>query len=315
MTNEETVFAITADQGAFGNQALALARSIQTHHPDAGIVVFVPETGARHMSSGLLEGLGEIATVEIGPYPDPEYPISAQLRAFELAAERSGVERAVMLDTDIILLDSLTFSADDAALSARPCTLRGSFWTNNVSIPVWETLYERYGFDEPTRRVSSVLGGELPYPFYNSAVVVAHDLSIPKRLLDVTMDIRSENSNNIVESAGNETPLFYSDQVALSLLAQEYPFTQLLLKNNYPVTAFLRIPSSVAGLHYGDRKLLSTALPQTEWDEYAELLELESDTKNWMRRALSVGWFRVANRIPYRFQTFLRRVANSRHAP
>ena len=175
-----------------------------------------------------------------------------------------------MLDTDIVLLDRLSFPARDAALSARPCTLRGSFWTNNVSVPVWKLLYTRYDIPEPEHSISAVLGGELPYPFYNSAAVVARDLSLPGRLLQMAMDIRADEGADVTEAAGSQTPLFYSDQVALSLLAQGTSFAALPLKSNYPVPAFLRVPQSVAGLHYGNRALLSTALPQREWEEYAE---------------------------------------------
>lgn len=315
MTDEETVFAITADEGVFGAQALVLARSIREHHPESDIVVFIPEMGASAMSNSLLGKLENDATVEVGPYPDDDYPITAQLRAFELAAERSGVEQAIMLDTDIVLLDRLSFPARDAELSARACTLRGSFWTKNVSIPVWKLLYARYDIPEPEHSISAVLGGKLPYPFYNSAAVVARDLSLPSCLLELSMEIRADEDGDVAEAAGNRTPLFYSDQVALSLLAQETPFAALPLTNNYPVPAFLRVPPSVAGLHYGNRAFLSTSLPQHEWDEYAELLELDSSQTNWGKRAMSAGWFRIANRLPYRTQTFIRSLANSRHAP
>jgi hypothetical protein len=315
MTDGTTAFAITADEGVFGVQALVLARSIEEHHPDSDIVVFVPEPGASNMSRELMDELAAVASVEIGPYPDSGYPITAQLRAFELAAERDGIDQAVMLDTDILLLDSLSFPADDADLSARPCTLRGSFWTNEVSVPTWESLYERYDLSEPTESVSAVLGGELPYPFYNSAAVVARDLSLPKQLLDLSVEIRADESSDVAAATGSETPLFYSDQVALSLLAQEVPFEKLELRNNFPVPAFLRVPSSVAGLHYGNQRFLSTALPASEHEKYAELLGLKSSPANWARRVVSAGWFRVANRLPYDVQTFVRRVANSRHAP
>lgn len=315
MTDESTAFAVTADEGILGAQALALSRSVRKHHPGSDVVVFVPESGASNMSRDLLDRLGDVASIKIGPYPDSGYPITAQLRAFELAAECSGVDRVVMLDTDIILLDSISFSADGAALSARPCTLRGSFWSTDVSVPVWEKLYERYDLPEPDRSVSAVLGGKLPYPFYNSAVVVARDLSLPSRLLELSMEIRDDPNAYVQDVAGSRTPLFYSDQVALSLLAQEASFSELPLEDNFPVPAFLRVPSSVAGLHYGNRELLSTALPANERSEYAELLELDFDLRNWGSRVLSVGWFRVANRLPYDIQTFIRRMANSRHAP
>jgi len=315
MTDEETAFAITADEGFFGAQALILVRSIRKHHPESDIVVFIPEMGAAVMSNSLLAELEKDAIVKVGPYPDDSYPITAKLRAFELAAGQSGVEQAVMLDTDMILLNRLSFSDGDAALSARPCTLRGSFWSNKVSVPVWKLLYTRYDIPEPEHSISAVLGGELPYPFYNSAAVVARDLSLPGRLLQMAMDIRADDGADVADAAGSKTPLFYSDQVALSLLAQETPFATLPLKSNYPVPAFLRVPTSVAGLHYGNRTLLSTALPQHEWDEYAELLELSLTPANWGRRALSAGWFRVANRLPYRAQMFIRGLADSRHAP
>lgn len=315
MNDDETVFAITADEGVFGAQALVLMRSIREHHPESDIVVFIPETGASAMANHLLAELEKDAIVEVGPYPDDDYPITAQLRAFELAAERSGVEQAVMLDTDFVLLDRLSFPAKDAALSARACTLRGSFWTKELSIPIWKLLYTRYNIPEPEHSISSVLGGKLPYPFYNSAAVVARDLSLPRQLLELSMEIRADEGADVVEAAGSRTPLFYSDQVALSLLAQRTSFTTLPITNNYPVPAFLRVPSSVAGLHYGNRALLSTALPQHKWDEYGELLELNSTPANWGKRVLSTGWFRVANRLPYRAQTFIRRLANSRHAP
>lgn len=315
MIDDETVFAITADEGVFGAQALVLVRSIREHHPESGIVVFIPETGASAMANHLLAELEKDAIVEVGPYPDDDYPITAQLRAFELATEQSGVEQVVMLDTDIVLLDRLSFPARDVALSARACTLRGSFWTNDVSVPVWELLYTRYNIPEPEHSISAVLGGELPYPFYNSAAVIARDLSLPGQLLELSMEIRADEGSAVAEAAGSRRPLFYSDQVALSLLAQKTSFTTLPLTNNYPVPAFLWVPPSVAGLHYGNRALLSTALPQHKWDEYAELLELNSSPVNWGKRVLSAGWFRIANRLPYRAQTFIRRLANSRHAP
>lgn len=310
----DTAFAITADAGDFGAQALALARSVRTQYPDAEIVVFVPESGAAEMADALLADLRAVATVEVGPAPDPDYPITAQLRAFELAAERP-VDRVVMLDTDVLLLDELRVPDSDAALLARPCTLRGSFWTNDVSTDVWAALYERYDLPEPIEPVSAVLGGELPYPFYNSAVVVARDTSLPARLLERTLDVRDAAREMVAEAAGSATPMFYSDQIALSLLAQEVSFDVLPLENNYPVPAFLRVPSSVAGLHYGNRAFLGTALPDEAWADYADLLDLDPSLSDWGRRVASWTWFRVANRLSYASQTRIRRVANSRHAP
>lgn len=315
MDEGRTAFAITADEGIFGTQAVALARSIRTTHPKADIVVFVPDNGESRLSDDLIGALEEVATVEFGPYPDPSYPITSKLRAFELAASRPNVDRAVMLDTDIVLLNELTWPSETAALVARPCTLRGSFWTSAESTKVWNMLYDRYELDPPEEAVSAVLGGDLPYPFYNSAVVIAQDLSLPGRLLDRTLDIRENAREAVIDAAGSETPLFYSDQVALSLLAQEVSFEILPLENNYPVPAFLRTPSSVAGLHYGNREFLATALPGAEMDAYADLLELDASASNWARRIVSVVWFRLANYLPYGVQTSIRRLADSRHAP
>ena len=310
-----TAFGITADTGIFGAQALALGRSIRETHPDSEIIVFIPRNDQPTVSEDLLEELRKIGTVEYGPYPHSEYPVTSKLRAFELAAERPGITRAVMVDTDVLFTNQLTWPDETADLAVRPCTLRGSFWSRKESIPVWEWLYEKYDVENPKKPMSAVLGGEIPFPFYNSGVVIAQDLTIPEKLLETTLKIYEEAREPVRERIGSVTPLFYSDQVALALLAQSVSLELMPLRNNFPVPAYLRTPQSIAALHYGDRNILATALNEAEWEKYGDLLELNDSNMNWSNRLISVAWFHLANRLPYSTQTAIRRLANSRHAP
>lgn len=309
-----TAFAITADAGELGRQAAALARSIRAHHPDATTLAFVPEAGFEALSESVRTSLAEHATVATGPMPDPDYPISAQLRAFELAAERTSADRLVMLDTDILLLEALSLSVAPAPIHARPATLCGSFWTKARANDVWELLYDTFEVVPPAGPFRSVLGGRMPFPFYNAAVVVTHDPTIPARLRERTAAVREVARERVRRDAGHDGPLFYADQVALTLLAVEQGHGRLGLDRNYPVPAFPTVPGSVQALHYGSPAFLGTVRDDDRWRAVAADLP-PGGIEPFLRRAASVGWFRLADRLPYRWQTRIRRLAGSRHAP
>jgi hypothetical protein len=238
-------FATTTDTGALAAQARLLARSVRAVHPDAPLLVTLPAESAGDLDPAVRDELDRLATVVVEPYPLPEYPISAQLRAFELAAARFDADRTVMLDTDTLLLGPFDPPALSAPLAARQASIRTTFWGSAASTDAWARVYDRYGVAPPDADLRGAIDGQPIAPYWNAGVVVAEDPALPGELLALTRDLATDPPG-VDED-------FFTDQVALAVLAARHGLDTLSDRYNYPLLGHVGVPDDVRVLHYSAR--------------------------------------------------------------
>lgn len=238
-------FATTTDAGPLAGQARLLARSVRASHPDAPLVVLLPAESDDALDPDLRAELDRLATVVVEPYPLPEYPISAQLRAFKLAAERFDADRTVMLDTDTVLLDRFDLSSLDAPLAARQASIRTTFWGSASSVAAWRRVYERYSVAPADVDLQGAIDDQPITPYWNAGVVVADDPALPGELLELTRDLAADPPG-VAED-------FFTDQIALAVLAARHGIDTLPDRYNYPLLGHVTVPDDVRVLHYSAR--------------------------------------------------------------
>jgi hypothetical protein len=263
-------FATTTDVGPLAEQAVLLARSVRATHPDAPLVVYLPSDADGELDPDRRAELERLATVEVGPYPIPDYPISAQLRAFEIAAERFGARYTVMLDTDVLVLRRVHLPETDAPLLARQASVSTNFWTTPGEAPgaAWQDVYDRSGVPEPDVALRGAIDGQPIRPFWNAGVVATSDPTLPSELLEVTGGLVERPPAGVAEA-------FFNDQIALAVLAARHGIYTLPVEYNFPLLGRLRVPDDVVVLHYNERRLLRRLWNPRMRDRVAEVASID----------------------------------------
>jgi len=226
------------------------------------IVVFIPECSRGSLSKSSLNQFRSAAKVVWGEIPIPEYPISALLAAFVAAEQATETEYVVALDTDTILLDSISVQGD-YDVWVRPVDVGAQYWGSQDAIYDWQTLYEYFGLTMPSQDeyiVASVDRRKIP-PYWNSGVVVTTDRSLPQRWLEYT---EAMYDNDVLPVSRGE---FFLDQLSLALVTRQNRVCKLDEVANYPLGGRLRLPPDVSLVHYGDRRNLSRVFSQPARDQ------------------------------------------------
>ena len=245
-------FAITADSGELELQADILLHSIRQTYPDVPILVFIPDSSLEDIKDEVLERWKASATIKTGPFPIPEYPISAQIKALVEAERQFNTQYLVTLDTDTILLDYLKIYGD-GNVWLRPADVGAQYWASEESIDKWKTLYQHFNYELPDpfiQRTASVDQQKIP-PYWNSGVIVTTDRTLPSRWLEYTETVFNDNAVPISKKE------FFIDQITLALAVSENDVGNLTERENFPLGGRIIIPKDTAVVHYGDRHNLT----------------------------------------------------------
>lgn len=298
----DATYAVTADTGPLGEQAVLLCTSIRAQDPSADIYIFIPTASFDSLANDVHEALNRAGTIVTGDIPISEYPISALQQAFIEAAHRSDDRYLVALDTDTVLLDSITLPRPDADLYAAPAGLGTEYWTSRASMGVWAELYQQYDLDVPEQRLRSMVDSRSIPPFYNAGVVVTTDPTLPQEWLDVTQDTFAESSPAAGES-------FYNDQLGLALAAATRDVSLLSDRQNYLLEAHVDCPSDVDVLHYGSLRSLSRVRNQTVCDQLNRYgwTPHELSLTDWTQCGLELASCQSSRVLPYAVRDRVRR--------
>lgn len=241
----DITFAITTDTGRLAEQSRLLCKSIDTYHPDAEIINFIPESSIHDLSNRSKKYFEKNSTVVTGEIPIPEYKISAKLKSFRKAASISNRKYIIMLDSDTVLVSQLALPDNDADLYVKPVGVGAVHWGSTEAIGDWKKLYDRFDVSFPSKRIQSTVDKHVIFPYWNSAVVISCDKTVPQELMEMTEIIFREE---IIER--DETHFF--DQLALAVLSETRNVTQLWELQNYPLYARLLCNPRAQILHYMD---------------------------------------------------------------
>lgn len=250
---QEATFATTTDSGSLEKQSVLLCESLRRYYPDSRIVNFVPDSAIQDISEEARQFFETNTTVVTGEMPIPSYEPSAKLAAFSHAASVADDGYLVLLDSDVVLLSTITLPDDDAALYVKPVDKGVQYWGSSESLSDWRKLYDYFGVPFPTRRVRSTIDRRVILPYWNAGVVITDDRSIPDRLLEMTERIVTEDITDWTET-------IFSDQLALAVLSETTTVSRMWELQNYPMNDRLTCPRDVQVLHYREFQHLRRVL-------------------------------------------------------
>jgi hypothetical protein len=257
-SGDEVVFSLTTDADPLDAQASLLVRSLRDSYPDAPVVTFVPEGRLDEVAPAARRYLRAETDVVEGPFPIPEYPLSALHGAFTRAPERyPDADYYVAVDTDTAVLNRLRLPRPDADLYAGPEYVGAARWASaDGPRAPWDRLFAATGVDPPAdddRLVAPADGEEMWPPYYNGGLVVAGDPAVPARWLELTREVLTGDA-----VAGEP---YFAEQIALAVLAADRDTAVLDPPANHLMGASLRVPAETQVLHYQYEDTFSTLRP------------------------------------------------------
>jgi hypothetical protein len=230
---EDIAFCLAGGDGKVGEMAVYCVRSIRQHHPDAPVVVVVPETESVSREYDSLD-----ATVVRAALPVPEYPISAKVNALRVAQAEIAADTYVLLDSDIFVTAPLEPGAFDGDVCALP-VIQSKYPWNDAPAEKWLPLYERFDVSPPSEPVVHRDGVGLRFPYFNAGVVITSVTDLGEVWVERTGALFGEIEDD-----------YFSDQVALGLTAAEHDPEGLPLTYNMGVVGKLVAPRRSRILHY-----------------------------------------------------------------
>lgn len=264
--------------GELEKKAKYLLESIR-ENVDVGkedIYVYLVNEEESQISDETIGKFKDCASLIRGPTHIEDYPVSSLHNALLEASKRSDKDYLALLDTDIILRDNLDLeNLEDYELHIKPEGLGNThFWTREESQDEWRRLFDKFGFEYPEEKMkSSADGKEMAVPYYNSGVIITKNNKFPKRWKDLSRQVWEETED------------YYSEMVALAMLATEYEVNNLEETYNYPSCLYLNVPKSAKVIHYHDldsfyrnitfNKNLRKSIRETLREDYSNLGALE----------------------------------------
>lgn len=236
--NKEPTICFAAGSGKFEKMAVYLAKSID-YNTQYNSVVFIPDSEADDISDNSLSLLDELCTEVIrGKTTISDYGQSAKLDAFAAAANRYDPPY-ILVDTDVLVFDSLHIQFDTADVFAKPVDIGAQYWGSNAAISDWREIYASHGLEFPNIRTKSTVDGRQILPYYNAGVVATSHREIPRRWVELTESVFPQIHQP-----------FYADQVSLAMIMSEFDHSELGEQENYPASVRLFFDSDISILHY-----------------------------------------------------------------
>lgn len=238
-------FSVSVGGKRLSKQAEYLFKSVRNYHPEGRIFAYVTEKEVSEISNERLSRIEDLATLIVGDMPIPTYPISAKVAAMKTAAERTDFQYLVSLDSDILLLDELSeylSEAGSADVHMKPVDVSTTYWAQNGSSADWEFVASELGFDTPSRTIRSTVDNNQIYPYYNAGVIIAENKEFAYDWYQTTLNVY-----DVIKETDNS---YYSDQIALGLLSQNYSVNELSEAENYPLPHYSGTPEDVTVLHH-----------------------------------------------------------------
>lgn len=262
---EKVAILLVVESGYLEQQAKLLIRSIlkfyRSEKYELDIFAFSPrknhkpskETKAflkQHITHYFEEDLNEEYT---------EFPLingHFGARFFEQNFPEYG--HVMLLDTDTVFLNNFAFilDAQDQGVFVAPVDNKGVGITGNTDKDhaFWQNLYGHLGIALPQRRVTTRVGREKIWPYYNAGFV--YKKNIPGFFTQWLSDFQAIYQSDIrsLFSGKDGSKTIFLEQVALALTSERYTSTVHLLPDtmNYPIPFHPRLSQRSDGLQLMD---------------------------------------------------------------
>jgi hypothetical protein len=236
----DLTYVVTVDNNKFAKKAIYQIKSINQNNPSADIFAYVTEgRGTDSLSEKEWSWLENQATIETGPVPIPDYPISAKTRAAAKASESVDSNYLLILDSDMLILDEIDIP-EEGEISMTPVNIGDQEWGQEKKKQDWTQLCEKYGIEYPDSTIYSTVDKKpLPFPMYNVGVVFMENNDFAGRWEKIEKEM--------YEKYGE---FHFLHQIAASLLAADYNVNVLPEVYNYPLNIRYYCPKKVKILHY-----------------------------------------------------------------
>jgi len=233
---DDLAFVFAAGEDKYDEQGLYLARSIARTNPESPLFVYVPD--GEHPEHE--DELGEVGTIVRGEPTIPEYGISTKIDALIAAEQTAESDYLLLLDTDTLVLDTITVHRSGSDLYLKPVDVGLQYWgRESESKDTWRELATDANLPVPEWRLRSTFDSNPIPPYWNAGFVLTANQGFGKRWMQLVQDIYP-----------NIPYEWHADQVALGLLSQEYDVEELDNRYNYPLHLRLRLRDDAKVIHY-----------------------------------------------------------------
>jgi hypothetical protein len=281
---DDLAFVFAAGEDKYDEQGLYLARSIARTNPDASIIVYVPNGE----SPGHEDELAEIGTIVRGEPTIVEYGISRKIDALIAAETAAESDYLLLLDTDTLVLDTITVHQSGKNLYLKPVDVGLQYWgRESESRDDWTEIATEANLPVPEWQHRSTFDSKPIPPYWNAGFVLTANQRFGKRWMQLVQDIYP-----------NIPYEWHADQVALGLLSQEYDVEELDNRYNYPLHLRLRLRDDAKVIHYHNFHNLKKGSSHRPflreigmWDavEATEYSQLRSDWRYLKRKFLPLN--------------------------
>lgn len=243
MTGSNLVYTFTAGPGELSYQSLYLGRSIKQVDAESEIVILLINSEIDRIPYRVLRELYSLGTVVVDDRPIREYPISAKPLAMKRANELTEANHILFLDSDMLALDRVDIHKQNEQDLFLVPVFNARYWGTSDSYPVWEMLYESADIPLPDERIRSTVGGEEILPYWNAGMILARSGDFAEEWLQLMKTLYPK----IKQSPAKE---WYTDQVSLGIISNNYDFYNLPEAYNYPLGSRQKCSGGIKHLHY-----------------------------------------------------------------
>lgn len=198
---------------------------------------------------------------------------------------KEDLEAIVLLDSDVIVAGSLDHWLKGRAIAACPERF------NQLNSEQWQDLYNYVGREAPLQRMAMLAKGDLTYPYWSSAAVLA-----PMAKARDLFRSWQENAYRVISWCEDHASdkIWFADQISLALTLTSWEFEVNELQANdlwlttTPTAGGIPHGSLPAVVHYGDRIEPNGFLQSSE--HYPELNPLLHEFNRHRARSLGVAY-------------------------
>jgi len=152
-----------------------------------------------------------------------------------------------MIDSDALFVNKFEFRDRGRGIYIKPEGMIMHRYLNSGKF--WRGCYDAVSLKPPSFREETTVTHRTCWPFYQAGIYVVSGLQIADRLIEYTRAIWDHT----------ERGDYFSEQIALSMLATELDQHRLPEAQNYPTDIRLYTPRSAQVIHYGSPERLLKA--------------------------------------------------------
>lgn len=262
---QKTAILLVVEKGYIEHQARLLVQSIQHFYDgpkdDLEVFTFSPRKDFKP-NPATREFLAQFVTHHFDENLNTEFVefplINGHIGASFFEQHFPEYTQVMLLDTDTVFLQDFSFllQHDKQSLLLSPVDNKGvgTLGETDENHDFWLRIYHALGIDEPTCRVTTTVGQEKIWPYYNAGFVCANNIPgfFTQWLNNFKTIYRSDIRSVFAGKHGSKS--IYLEQVALALTAQQHRSSIIDLQQsiNYPIPFHPRLKQRSGALALSD---------------------------------------------------------------